>query len=247
MMKKSVFIALTSFLLFILFAVVVCGIFLLYTAHKKVGIQETKPHSKNVVIDCGHGGPDGGAIGADGTCEKDINLALGFALREILVQNGYRVIMTRTTDDFICDDHTASLREQNVSDLHNRLKIAENVPDAIFISLHMNNFHDPQYSGSQLFYSPNHPQSKVLSESIRQRLVAGVQKGNQRALKEMDSSVYIIYNATMPALLLECGFMSNPEELNRFKDKEYRSTFAFSVFLGIQDYMTGEKNGEEFT
>ena len=73
----------------------------------------------------------------------------------------------------------------------------------------------------------------------------GAQKGNERALKQMDSSVYIIYRATHPALLLECGFMSNQKELNRFKDKKYRSNFAFAVFLGINDYLTGENDGEK--
>ena len=151
--------------------------------------------------------------------------------------------MTREKDEFICDDHTASLKEQNVSDLHNRLDIAESYDNSIFISIHMNKFSQPQYWGSQLFYSPNNANSKLLAESIRKRLISTVQKGNERMLKEMDSSVYIIYNATNPALLLECGFMSNKEELEKFKDFAYRSKFAFEVYLGINDYIMRGKNG----
>ncbi|MBE6817613.1 MAG: cell wall hydrolase [Ruminococcaceae bacterium] len=241
-MKQARFITLVLFLHFIIAVLIICGVYFLLRHPKHTGSTAVK-HPLTVVLDCGHGGPDGGAVGADGTLEKDINLSLGFALREILEQNGYTVVMTRETDAFICDDHSASLREQNVSDLHNRLKIAERYADSVFISLHMNKFSESQYWGSQLFYSPNHPNSRILAQAIRSRLVQTVQKGNQRSLKEMDSSVYIIYRATHPALLLECGFMSNPEELNRFKNKTYRSDFAFAVFLGIQDYITGENNG----
>ncbi|MBQ6380213.1 MAG: N-acetylmuramoyl-L-alanine amidase [Clostridia bacterium] len=235
-MKKAGFITLISLLVLVLAVIIIGGICIVFRPLKNVQ-SKASASPKTIVLDCGHGGPDGGAVGADGTLEKDINLSLGLQLAEILRQNGYSVVMTRTTDTFICDDPTASLREQNVSDLHNRLKIAESVGNSIFISLHMNRFSQAQYWGSQLFYSPNHPDSKVLAESIRKRLVTTVQKGNTRALKEMDSSVYIIYRATHPALLLECGFMSNEAELNRFKDKKYRSRFVFEVFLGINDYL----------
>ena len=245
-MKKAGYISLIFFLLFVLLLILISGVYLFACVHRKTDTPAVK-NRFTVVLDCGHGGPDGGAVAKDGTAEKDINLALGFALREILVQNGYRVVMTREGDYFICDDHSASLREQNVSDLHNRLKIAESYPNAVFISLHMNNFYDAKYFGSQLFFSPNHQNSKLLAESIRKRLIANVQQGNTRPLKEMDSSVYIIYKASMPALLLECGFMSNSNELEKFKDNDYRHKFAFDVFLGINDYLmlAGETHGKK--
>ena len=197
-------------------------------------------NSKNdefvVVVDCGHGGPDGGAVAADGTVEKDINLRLGFQLRELLSSYGYKVVMTRDKDEFICDDHNASLREQNISDLHNRLDIAEKYSNSIFISLHMNKFSEVDSWGSQLFYSPNDKNSRPLAEMIRNRLLSDTQKDNERALKEMDDSVYIIYNATHPALLLECGFLSNVKERENFKDNKYRSKFVYDIFCGIIDF-----------
>ena len=241
-MKKLRFIVLVIFLLLIIVLLLLSGIY--FSVHPRES-KSASISSKafTVVLDCGHGGPDGGAVGADGTLEKDINLALGFSLQELLEQSGYRVVMTRTADSFICDDPTASLREQNTSDLHNRLKIAESESNSVFISLHMNQFSQAQYWGSQLFYSPNHPDSKALAGAIRERLISTVQQGNKRALKEMDSSVYIIHKATHPALLLECGFMSNPAELEKFKDKKYRSAFAFAVLLGINDYRIGVTHG----
>ena len=242
-MKKLRFVLLVFFLCFVLLSLLVYGVFLIVSKHQNITTPSSRQENTTIVLDCGHGGPDGGAVGADGSLEKDINLALGKCLRELLLQNGYTVVMTRETDTFICDDHSASLREQNVSDLHNRLKIAESYPNSVFISLHMNNFSVPRYWGSQLFYSPNHPGSQPLAKSIFNRLTATVQKGNDRPLKEMDSSVYIIYHATHPALLLECGFMSNPEELQKFNSAEYRAKFAFETMLGIYDYLKEVKDG----
>lgn len=236
-MKKAGYTVLILFLLFVLSMITLCGTICIMTQSRLTHSMKLKS-TNTIVLDCGHGGPDGGAVGADGTAEKDINLALGFQIKELLEMNGYHVVMTRTKDAFICDDHTASLREQNVSDLHNRLSIAQQYANSVFISLHMNNFGQTQYWGSQLFYGPKNENSLSLAECIRERLLANVQEGNQRPIKEMDKSVYIIYNAPNPALLLECGFMSNVQELNKFKTVEYRSKFAFDVFLGINDYLS---------
>ena len=238
-MKKVSANLLIFFLVVIIVILLFFGLYFLISKNNMIA-SKTITDKPCVVLDCGHGGPDGGAVAADGTLEKDINLALGFRLKEHLEMNGCKVVMTRQTDDFICDDHTASLREQNISDLHNRLKIAESVDDCVFISLHMNQFSDSRYWGSQLFYGPNHPDSQALAACIRERLLADVQKGNERTLKEMDSSVYIIYHATHPALLLECGFMSHPEEVERFKNERYQSQFAWAVSLGILDYIASK-------
>ena len=237
-MKKMWFLSLIGFLIFLIVLLTFVGFSILVKTHK-TNIQ-TKNDEFVVVVDCGHGGPDGGAVAADGTVEKDINLRLGFQLRELLVSYGYNVVMTREKDEFICDDHSASLREQNISDLHNRLAIAEKYSNSIFISLHMNKFTDADSHGSQLFYSPNDKSSRLLAEMIRNRLLNDTQKGNERALKEMDDSVYIIHNATHPALLLECGFLSNVKERENFKDNIYRSKFVYDVFCGIIDFK-GEK------
>lgn len=237
-MKKMWFISLVCFLSFLIVLLLSVGFSIILKTHK--ANVKAKNDEFVIVIDCGHGGPDGGAVAADGTVEKDINLKLGHQLRELLTSYGYKVVMTRYKDEFICDDHNASLREQNISDLHNRLDIAESYPNSIFISLHMNKFSEESSWGSQLFYSPNDKNSQILAEKIRNRLIANTQKGNERALKEMDDSVYIIYNATHPALLLECGFLSNIKERERFKDNAYRSKFVGDIFEGIIDYK-GEK------
>lgn len=237
-MKKVSFIILIVFLFLIIFFLIASGIAILFNSQRVN--KNSQKENFVIVLDCGHGGPDGGAVASDGTAEKDINLNLGYKLRELLVSYGYSVVMTRKDDNFICDDHNAGLREQNVSDLHNRLKIAESYSNSIFISLHMNKYSEEKYWGSQLFYSPNNKESISLAKSIQKALINDTQKGNSRPLKEMDSSVYIIYNATHPALLLECGFLSNNKELNNFKDNNYCSKFVFDVLEGINNFI-GER------
>lgn len=241
-MKKFRFVLLVLLLVLIIIVLIIAGCGLFVHNEKVSSASLTKDFV--VVLDCGHGGADGGAVGADGTAEKNINLALGFKFREILEENGYPVVMTRDKDDFICDDHSASLREQNISDLHNRLKIAESYKNSVFISLHMNKYQEHQYWGSQVFYGPKNSESKLLAQCIRKSLINSVQKGNERQLKKMDSNVYIIYNATNPAILLECGFMSNPQELNRFKNEKYQSKFVYNLYLGLVDYLNTEKQKE---
>ena len=144
--------------------------------------------------------------------------------------------MTRTADSFICDDKTASLAQQNTSDLHNRLKIAQSTTNSIFISIHLNKFPESKYWGAQVFYSPNNPNSRLLGESVSNRIITSLQPDNTRQCKEMDDSVYIIYNATMPAVLVECGFLSNENELKLLKTKEYQQKMAYSIFCRVEDY-----------
>jgi N-acetylmuramoyl-L-alanine amidase len=191
---------------------------------------------KTVIIDPGHGGPDGGAVGIDGSVEKNINLALSLRLRAFLTAAGFRVIMTRSDDRAINDSGAKTIRDIKRTDLHNRLKIINNNPGAIFVSIHQNIYESPQYSGAQIFYSKNNAQSRVLAVSIQARFRALLQPGNEREIKEAQSNLFILYNSKSPAVLAECGFMSNPAECALLQSDEYRAKAAFAVFCGIMDY-----------
>ena len=116
--------------------------------------------SVTVIVDAGHGGMDGGATAQDGTVEKDINLSIALKLRDMLDTAGYNVIMTRETDDDISDSSAKSVRRQKVSDIKNRMKIIEQTPDALFVSIHQNHYGGPSYSGAQVFYSKTIPRAK---------------------------------------------------------------------------------------
>lgn len=182
-----------------------------------------------IVIDAGHGGADGGAVAADGTEEKFLNLAVAQCLRDLLAVMGFRVGMTRTDDVMIATEGT-SLRERKVSDMRNRLARIEEADLAI--SIHQNKFPQTQYHGAQVFYSVNHADSRVLAESVRTQIITLVQPENTRALKTGDSSVFLLHRTTRPMILVECGFLSNTGELEKLKSSAYQQSIAFAIAAG---------------
>lgn len=198
----------------------------------------TKPVLKQtVIIDAGHGGDDGGAIGIDGTVEKDINLDIALKLEKLLKFYGFEVIMTRTEDIMTCDDGLDSLRKRKVSDIHNRFDILEKNPDAVFISIHQNKFEDNSQHGTQVFYSGNNDESKLLAESIQNSIVSVLQPDNSRVVKKSGSGIYLLYHAKLPAVLVECGFISNPAEVKKLNDENYRMKIAILIADGLIKYL----------
>lgn len=189
-----------------------------------------------VILDAGHGGFDGGAVAHDGTVEKEINLKIALKLKEFLKLGGYEVIMTRDGDVSTDDVETDKIAARKKSDLKNRLKLMKDYPDAVFVSIHLNKFTTSAAAGSQVFYSAGREESKKLGEDIQKSIVRLLQPENSRVNKQATSSTYILYNATLPAVLVECGFLSNTAELKRLKTEEYQNKMAFSIFCGIMDY-----------
>lgn len=198
----------------------------------------TKPVLKQtVIIDAGHGGDDGGAIGIDGTVEKDINLDIALKLEKLLKFYGFDVIMTRTEDIMTCDDGLDSLRKRKISDIHNRFDVLEKNPDAVFISIHQNKFEDNSQHGTQVFYSGNNDESKLLAESIQNSIVSVLQPDNSRVVKKSGSGIYLLYHAKLPAVLVECGFISNPAEVKKLNDENYRMKIAILIADGLIKYL----------
>lgn len=198
----------------------------------------TKPVLKQtVIIDAGHGGDDGGAIGIDGTVEKDINLDIALKLEKLLKFYGFDVIMTRTEDIMTCDDGLDSLRKRKVSDIHNRFDVLEKNPNAVFISIHQNKFEDNSQHGTQVFYSGNNDESKLLAESIQNSIVSVLQPDNSRVVKKSGSGIYLLYHAKLPAVLVECGFISNPAEVKKLNDEKYRMKIAILIADGLIKYL----------
>lgn len=192
-----------------------------------------------IILDAGHGGQDGGAVAKDGTQEQYINLDITLKLNEILTKDGYRTLLTRTDDNSIHDADAKTVREQKVSDIHNRLKIVEANPGCLFVSIHQNYYTESQYCGAQVFYSPNAPESSQLAQCIQSSIVLSLQPENTRQIKESGSSIYILYHATEPAVLVECGFLSNPEETAKLNDESYRQQMAQAIADGIEKYILG--------
>ncbi len=189
-----------------------------------------------------HGGFDGGAVAIDGTVEKDINLNISLTLQRLLKQNGFRVIMTRETDISTDDIESSQIASKKRSDLENRLNLMKENPDAVFVSIHLNKFTTSSAFGSQVFYSSNE-QSRILGEKIQTCIVNLLQPENTRVNKQATSSTYLLYNATVPAVLVECGFLSNVQELEKLKQRDYQNKMAFSIYCGIAEYFKENGNG----
>ena len=191
-----------------------------------------------ILIDPGHGGFDGGAVAADGTLEKHINLDISLCLRDMLTVCGLSVRMTRNNDTALAENETDTIRRKKVSDMQNRLALYNGAE--LVISIHQNHFQIPKYAGTQVFYSPNHPIGEVLAQAIQESVVTHLQKDNQRMIKPTTDGVYLMCHTAAPAVLVECGFLSNAEELTKLKNPEYRRQLAWAVMLGYWNYQKSE-------
>ena len=189
-----------------------------------------------VVIDPGHGGEDGGAVSAEGLYEKDANLAVAFALRDLLEMNGIPVIMTRDEDILLYDRNVDYHGRKKVLDLAARKTIADNAGDCLFISIHMNAFPQPQYSGTQVWYGARDPLSASIAKDIQTNALL-LQPGNKRKIKAAGSSIYLLDNIQAPCVLVECGFLSNPQEAALLSDSNYQKALAFMIFSGVCGYV----------
>lgn len=192
-----------------------------------------------VIIDAGHGGFDGGATTADGVAEKDINLDISKYLKEYLEFFGFKTIMTREADISLEDEGLSTVKARKTSDIHNRFKLMKETENSIFISVHQNKFSVEKYHGAQVFYSPGcSEESSRLAQCIQDSIVKNLQPDNTRLIKKCDTSVYLVYNAVRPAVLAECGFLSNSGDAANLKTPEYQKKTAFCIALGVLDSCT---------
>ncbi len=189
-----------------------------------------------VIIDAGHGGKDGGTVGIDKiTVEKDLNLDIAKKMQSELTARGYRVIMTRSEDIMLSDPTVTSSKK--AGDLSARLKIMQSVDNAVFISIHMNAFSDSRYSGLQVYYSANDARSSALALKIQSDVAKALQPENNRKIKNAGENIYLMKKAVCPAVLIECGFLSNSEECARLASEEYRKSLALVLCESIEEYI----------
>lgn len=194
-----------------------------------------------IVLDAGHGGMDGGCSTADGVPEKGINLNILLTLRDMLRINGYEVVVTRDTDTSIHDKGIEGIANQKSSDMDNRLALFNKYPNAICISIHQNQFTDPKYSGAQMFYSDSNSSNEALAQSIQSKFVENLQPENSREIKLCGKELFLCYFSENPTVMVECGFLSNPEEAELLKTEEYQGKVAFTIFSGINEFINHSK------
>lgn len=214
-----------------------------FVRHRGTSAEDAAAPSRPIiVIDAGHGGEDGGASGTDGTKEKDLNLLVAQSLADILTAAGYDVRMTRTDDRLLYDlygDLTDYTGHKKTYDLRNRLRFTEEAGADLLLSIHMNKFPQPQYSGLQVYYSPNAPESRTVAEVIRNYTKLYLQPENERETKAATSSIYLLHRIQRPAVMVECGFLSNEEELSRLKDDTYRRQLALVIACAAAESLSG--------
>ena len=249
--------ALTKTLKYIAFVLAFCavaaGLFLLISSCDSIRTAKTgkdadtdaDSHILTVVIDAGHGGEDGGTSDENGTPEKNLNLDIAFHVKEILEATGVRVIMTRTEDILLYDRNTDYKGRKKVLDLAARLAVGEKITPDLFVSIHMNAFPDRKYHGLQVWYSPNDGRSEEYAERIQKTVAAHLQNDNTRHIKKAGSNIFLLDRLHCPAVLVECGFLSNPDEAARLSDPVYRRELAFFIASAILD--GAEKTGQDGT
>ena len=217
---------------------IAAAVFVAFCVSASSGIaKKDTTKRQTVIIDAGHGGFDGGATAPDGTTEKDINLAISLKLEKILTLYGYDVIMLRDTDTALNTEGDTT-RSKKRSDIMNRYAVMEANPDSIYLCIHQNNFSASYCHGAQMFYCKSTDGSKELAEAIQTSLRI-LQPDNDRVIKPCTDDVYLIYNAKTTAILVECGFLSNSDDLVNLKNEEYQMKLAFAIASGLNNYING--------
>ena len=194
-----------------------------------------------IIIDPGHGGFDGGAIGANGTVEKDVNLSVSLKLRDMLTDAGFAVVMTRDCDRALNDTEDTTIRRRKISDMRNRLNLTRLYPGSVLVSIHQNKLSgSSSVHGAQIFYSPNKPDSKALAAYIQKEFNTCIQPEKPRETVKTGKNLYLFYHAQNTAVLCECGFLSNPEEEALLCTDSYQYRIAYCIFSGLLRWYAGE-------
>lgn len=224
------------------FALMSAFVFLMIFAASNIKVSVSSESVKSmptVVIDSGHGGEDGGAVSESGVLEKDINLLIANDTAALFYLLGFDVTQTRTTD-IALDSGEDTIRKRKVSDMKKRLEIFNSSEENTIISIHQNKFSESKYHGTQIFYSPNNSKSKQLADSIKYSVKGLLQPDNERECKKADSGIYLLKNTNNPAVVVECGFISNQEECKNLLDSQYQKQMAYSITAGFLSYYNTE-------
>ena len=179
-----------------------------------------------IVLDAGHGGADGGASGPDGTRECDLNLAITLKTDAVLGLLGEETLLLRSTDTDLSSSDSKSISQKKVSDIRRRVELTNSQPGAILVSIHCNTYSQEKYHGAQVFYTG---WAKKFGETMQLALKNGVDPTNARMAKAVSPDVYLMNHIKVPGILVECGFLTNQEELTNLKDPDYQTRLAVTI------------------
>lgn len=233
--------------MYLAFSIILCA-FTAAAALQPTGVlfvQATGSSGKTkgpvIVIDAGHGGEDCGAVGMDGIYEKKLNFEISMCLYRLFCAAGYQTIMTRTEDKLLYTEEQNIPGKRKIYDLFNRVEILNSYDDAIFISIHMNDFSSQSAQGLQVWYKSGDEYSRGLAQAVKKQMVASLQPGNHRPIMESTSAIYVLTNSAHPALLVECGFLSNPTDCEKLQDVMYQKELSLAVFCAMIVYIETNK------
>ncbi|MED3649598.1 N-acetylmuramoyl-L-alanine amidase CwlD [Heyndrickxia sporothermodurans] len=194
---------------------------------------------KVIILDPGHGGPDGGAGDSD-ALEKEIALKVSLFIRDYLQEQGALVLMTREDDSDLADPNTKGIGRRKVEDLKNRLNMINESDADLYLSIHLNAIPSPRWSGAQTFYSPHLIENKRLAKFIQSELIRNLENTDREA--KILKNIYVVKNANKPGAIVEIGFLSNPTERQNLMSEKYQKKVSASIYNGIMRYFTNEKD-----
>ena len=210
-------------------------VFSLFFAGRGV-LPASGEHKNVIVIDAGHGAPDGGAVGKSGIPESEINLKISYLLQKELTERGYEVIMTRSGEKGLYKSENASVKEKKREDMKERLRIANKSRADLFISIHMNYFGEAKSSGPQVFYKSGSENGMRAATLLRESFLKNIGTHCTREIKPVKDGIYLLREVKIPAVLVECGFLSNRNEEQLLLTPKYQAKMAHAIACGIDDY-----------
>lgn len=222
-------------IIFLAIGLIIILIALSFSSRSAPVVSFRHENIRSIIIDAGHGIPDGGAVSKSGTTESPLNLQISLKLKEELTERGFNVILTREGED--------GLDKKKKADMNKRLDIMKTTPADMFVSIHINKFHQAKYRGAEVLYSANFVQSTLLAQLIMDKIKEIDPINQSRGIKQAEKSLFLMKNATLPAVIVECGFLSNPDEEKLLSDTTYQARIASAICDGIIEYY---KNVEDY-
>ncbi len=195
-----------------------------------------------VILDAGHGGVDGGASGGDGTKESDLNLAITLKTDAVLGLLGENTLLIRDMDTDLSDATAQSISQKKVSDIRNRVSLVNSHPEALLLSIHCNTYSESKYHGAQVFYGTV-GDAKLLAQRIQENIQLNLDSTNGRACKQISPDVYLMGHIQVPGVLVECGFLTNPDELQNLKSEDYQKKIAVTIAVTVANHLSEDSSG----
>lgn len=220
---------------FLIIIPILFNIITLLNYKKNIPTSSTPVSNHTIIIDAGHGFPDGGAIGKDGSIESDLNLKIALKLQKFLEASNCIVLLTRSDENGIYDQDARSIRNKKISDMANRADFSNNSTSELFISIHMNKLPNSKYYGFQSFYKNTDEKSKNLANYIQNNMNYYLDNSNSRKVKSI-SNIYLTEHVNSPLVIVECGFLSNEKENKLLQTDSYQDKIAWCIYLGVMDY-----------